>query len=219
MGHSLPVRITDQHLIAYDRSLSEVARHMVLQGLSGQRRLDPTHAPPRDHEEQMQRLRERFAEIGEVGVRYLQGLENKQRNSKHQAIKILGLLHAYHKSDLLKAMERAVQYYAYGFSSLERILAHQAKPKPGWQQLDESTQQSLQQLAPSQPIGPRHSQEYQNILYGIPVNDGESHDTTHQASDETSAQENCGDCGNASDRPNPSPSDPPAPSDAEDSPQ
>ncbi len=71
VGESLPVRITEEHLIVYDRSLTEVARHVMLQGLSGQRRLDPAHAPPRDHEEQMQRLRERFAELGEVGVAYL----------------------------------------------------------------------------------------------------------------------------------------------------
>ncbi len=98
--------------------------------------------------------------------RISQGLESKQRNSKHQALKVLGLLHAYHKSDVLRAMERGVQYYAYGFSSLERILAHQATPKPAWQQLDEGTQETLKRLADSEPVGPRHSQEYQDLLYG-----------------------------------------------------
>jgi len=166
VGESLPVRITDEHLIAYDRSLSEVARHVILKGLSGQRQMAPAHAPPRDHEEQMQRLRERFAELGEVGVSYLKGIESKQRNSKHHALQVLGLLQAYHKSDVIRAMERGVQYYAYGFSSLERILAHQATPKPGWQQLDESAQETLKRLSGSEPVGPRHSQEYQDTLYG-----------------------------------------------------
>jgi len=107
VGESLPVRITEDHLLAYDRSLTEVAKHNLIQGHAGQRRIDPAHTPPRDHEEQMRRLRERFAELGEVGVRYLEGLETKQRNSKHQALKVLGLLHAYHKHDLLRAMQRA----------------------------------------------------------------------------------------------------------------
>lgn len=53
----------------------------------------------RDREEQMQRLRERSTELGEVGVAYLKGLESKQRNSKYQTLQILGFLHAYHKND------------------------------------------------------------------------------------------------------------------------
>jgi transposase len=178
VGESLPVRITEDRLIAYDRSLSEVARHVKLQGLSGHYRVDPAHTPPRDHEEQMQRLRERFAELGEVGAAYLAGLESKHRNSKHQALKVLGLLHAYHKSDVLRAMQRGVQYYAYGFSSLERILAHQATPKPAWQQLDEGTQETLQRLTENEPVGPRHSREYQDLLYGNCPPRNPSHETS-----------------------------------------
>jgi transposase len=183
VGESLPVRITEELLLVYDRSLAEVARHVLLQGLSGQRRTDPAHAPPRDHEEQMQRLRERFAELGEVGVAYLEGLESKQRNSKHQAIKVLGLLHAYNKSDVVRAMERGVQYHAYGFSSLERILAHQATPKPAWQQLDEGTQETLKRLADDEPVGPRHSQEYQDLLYGNGPPTNQPHEQTEQTAD------------------------------------
>jgi hypothetical protein len=166
VGESLPVRITDELLIVYDRTLGEVARHVVMQGLSGMRRIDPDHMPPRDHEQQMKRLRERYVELGGIGVAYLEGLESKQRNSKHQALKVLGLLHAYHKSDLLRAMERAVQYHAFGFASLERILSHQATPKPSWQQLDETSQDAIKWLAGDEPVGSRHSQEYQGLLYG-----------------------------------------------------
>lgn len=166
VGELLPVRVTDECLMVYNRSLNEVARHVAFQGVSGQRRIDPNHTPPRDHEAQMQRLRERYAELDEIGVAYLAGLQSKQRNSKHQALQVLGLLHAYHKSDLLRAMQRGVEYHAFGFSSLERILAHQATPKPNWQQLDEASQESLKQLTDSEPVGPRHSQEYQQLLYG-----------------------------------------------------
>jgi transposase len=209
VGESLPVRITEEHLIVYDRSLAEVARHVMFQRLSGQRRVDPAHAPPRDHEEQMQRLRERFAELGEVGVAYLEGLQRKQRNSKHQALQVLGLLHAYHKSDVLRAMERGVQYYAYGFSSLERILAHQATPKPAWLQLDEGTQETLKRLADDEPVGPRHSREYQELLFGNCREMEEPHETTTQdRCIETS--------GNRSDRAAPPPVDPRTSSNAED---
>ena len=181
VGESLPVRITQEHLLVYDRSLCEVAKHVILQGHSGKRRIDPAHTPPRDHEEQMQRLRERFTELGEIGVTYLAGLETKQRNSKHQALQVLGLLHAYHKSDLLRAMQRGVDYHAYGFAALERILAHQATPKPAWQQLDESSQDALQRLANNEPIGPRHSQEYQHLLDGFTLPGETSDDENEQA--------------------------------------
>lgn len=82
IGELLPVRITEEQLIVYNRSLSEVARHVLMQGHSGECRLDPSHAPPQDHEAQMERLRERFAELGEIGLRYLAGLEGKHRYTK-----------------------------------------------------------------------------------------------------------------------------------------
>jgi transposase len=189
VGELLPVRITENFLLIYDRSLCEVARHVMIEGDPGQRRMDPAHAPPRDHEQQMQRLRERFAELGEVGVQYLAGIESKQRNSKHQALQVLGLLQAYHKNDLRLAMQRAVEYYAYGFSSLERILAHQATPKPSWQQLDESSLATLAKLSDSQPVGARHSQEYQHLLSGSPVTNKESDKQTDQENGQENYQE------------------------------
>ena len=212
VGELLPVRITAEFLMVYNRSLSEVARHVVMQGVSGQRRIDPDHTPPRDHEAQMQRLRERYVELGETGVAYLAGLETKQRNSKHQALQVLGLLHAYHKNDLLRAMQRAVQYHAFGFSSLERILSHQATPKPNWQQLDEATQESLKQLADSEPVGPRHSQEYQQLLYGNSEETGTPHGIDEQEkSGETG--------GNKADRADSSDIDPETSANAKDSSQ
>jgi hypothetical protein len=168
VGELLPVRVTEDTIIVYNRSLTEVAKHVLLQGVSGQQRMDTAHAPPKDHQAQMERLKERFAELGEIGVRYLEGMESKHRYTKHHARKILALLYAYPKSDVIAAMERAVQYHAYGFSALERILAHQGTPKPSWQQLSESDQETLKKLADSEPIGPRHSQEYQDFLYGTP---------------------------------------------------
>ena len=216
VGESLPVRICEDHLIVYNGSLAEVARHVILQGLSGGRRVDPAHAPPRDHEEQMQRLRERFAELGEVGEAYLKGLESKQRNAKHQALKVLGLLHAYHKSDVLRAMQRGVQYYAYGYSSLERILTHQATPKPAWQQLDEEAQETIKRLADDEPVGPRHSQEYQDLLYGNGSLTSERHDTTEQTVGDEAVDKTSDKTGNRADTP---PVDPGAPCDPEDPPQ
>lgn len=163
-GELLPVRILEQSLIVYGRHLSPVAEHRLIQGHAAEPSMDPAHAPPRDHEEQMRHLRERFAELGDTGLRFLDGLLSKQRCGRHQAAQVLALLHAYPKADVLAAIARAVNYHAFGYSSLERILAHTSKPKAGWQQIGESEQQAILRLTQSAPIGPRHSREYQDLI-------------------------------------------------------
>ena len=162
----LPVRILADELVVYNQSLMEIARHALLVGQTGQRRIDPSHLPPKDHETQMKSLRERYTTLGEVAVEFLDGLLAKTRYSKHHAQKVLTLLNVYPKSDVLAAMQRAVMYRAFGYSELERILAHQGTPKPSWQQLSESEQETIDKLTDSKPIPPRHSQEYQDLLYG-----------------------------------------------------
>jgi len=107
---------------------------------------------------------------------------------------------------------------------LERILAHQATPKPSWQQLGESEQETLNNLAQSEPIGPRHSQEYQDLLYGTQSSTGEHHEATEKLkpddnSENTSDSESIGTSENASDSGNSldAPSvDPEPPGDVED---
>lgn len=162
----LPVRILETELVVYNQGLMEIARHVLLVGQTGQRCIDPSHLPPRDHEAQMQSLRERYTTLGQVAVEFLDGLLARARYSKHHAQKILTLLNVYPKTDVLAAMQRAVMYRAFGYSELERILAHQSTPKPSWQQLSESEQETIDNLTDSKPIPPRHSQEYQDLLYG-----------------------------------------------------
>ena len=163
----LPVRILEEELVVYNKSLLEIARHALFVGQTGQRRIAPEHLPPKDHEVQMNALRERFTALGEVAIQFLDGLLTKTRYSKHHAQKVLTLLNVYPKSDVLAAMQRAVTYRAFGYESLERILAHQGTPKPSWQQLSDSEQEAIARLTDSKPIPPRHSQEYQDLLYGM----------------------------------------------------
>ena len=169
VGQQLPVRITEQSLVVYGGNLAPVATHILFQGPTGQRRMDPAHAPPKDHEAQMERLRERFGELGETGIRFFAGLLAKQRNVKHQAAQVLALLQAYPKADVLAAMDRAITYHAFSFSSLERILAHQGTPKAHWQQLSTTEQATILKLTQSDPVAPRHSQEYQDLLHSPPA--------------------------------------------------
>jgi transposase len=165
IGELLPARVTDTQLFVYNRLLQVVAQHPLWQGPSGKTCHDPAHAPPRDQQEQVEQLRGRFAELGEIASRFLEGLLKKQRYGKHQAQRVLALLNVYHRADLLAALERAVRYHAFSRAALERILAHQATPKPTWQSLSQSEQETLRKLTQTDPIPPRPSVEYQPLLF------------------------------------------------------
>jgi len=165
VGEVLPVRVTETELFVYDRRIRQLARHLLLLGQTGQKRIDPSHRPPRDQQEQLALLRERFAELGETATRFLDGLLKKQRYGKRQAGRVLVLLRTYHRDDVLAAMDRAVRYHAYALSSLERILALQATPKASWQSLSEHQQETLRKLTETDSIQPRSSAEYQHLLF------------------------------------------------------
>ncbi|MBT8050653.1 MAG: hypothetical protein KJO70_05620 [Gammaproteobacteria bacterium] len=83
------------------------------------------------------------------------------------------MLRAYHRDDVLAAMERAVRYHAYALSSLERILAMQATPKPSWLGFGQDQPQILEQLTETESIQPRSSAEYQHLLFE--ENDSDDH--------------------------------------------
>jgi transposase len=162
----LPVRITEDQLVVYNRELEEVARHALLPlSQAGGERLDPAHRPPRDQQQQLETLRQRFAELSELGSRFLEGLLAKQRCGKHQAQRVWALLRTYHRADVLAALERAVRYQAYSLASLERILAAQATPKAPWASLSEDQQQWLRDLAETDSPPARPSREYQSLLF------------------------------------------------------
>jgi hypothetical protein len=100
-----------------------------------------------------------------MATRFLEGLLKKQRYGKHQAQRVLLLLHAYERADVLAAMERAVGYHAYSLSSLERILARRAAPKPSWRSISQQQQEALQELSEAESIEPRSTAEYQYLLF------------------------------------------------------
>jgi transposase len=165
VGELLPVRVTDTELLVYNRRIRQVARHLLFQGLSGERRIDPAHRPPANHAEQLEQLRKRFTELGDVASRFLAGLLKKQRAGKRQAHRVLALLGGYHREDLIAAMDRAVRYHAYSLSSLERILHLQAKPKAAWESLSDSEQDTIRRLTEADFIEARSSAEYQYLLF------------------------------------------------------
>ena len=163
VGRMLPVRITEHELIAYDPlSLELIARHcLVPRSSKGEQRVDASHRPSRDTKEQEETLRERFGELGEPALRFLEGLLRTHRDGKSQARKVLSFLGLYRRDDVVAAIERAVRYHAFSHQSVERILAVQARPRPVLERLDDQYRPSL---TDQNPVGPRPTTEYQGLL-------------------------------------------------------
>ena len=133
IGQVLPVRITDEEVTIYDPRLELLARHSASRPTERHRQSrQPEHLPPRDMTRRREVLRERFAELGPLAVRFLEGLLAAQRYGWDQAQKVLALSGIYRRDDLLAALERAVRYGAFSANSVERILAVQARPKTCW---------------------------------------------------------------------------------------
>jgi len=171
IGQLVPVCVRDTELLVYNRHIEQVARHTLIQGRTGVPQIDPAHRPPADERQQLALLQQRFAELGEVGSRFLEGLLRRQRYARHQARRVLTLLSVYHRADVVAALERAVRYHAYAFSSLERILNQQATPKTSWQSLSDHQQETLRGLTEADSIEARSSAEYQYLLF--PENDSD----------------------------------------------
>jgi len=141
------------------------ADHMIAYGdLAAIRASIQSMLRPKDAQEQIAMLRARYAELGPQGSEYFDGLFKKCRNGKNEAQRVLTLLHAYPLADVIAAIGRSIQYHAYGFHSLERILTHFGTQRNSWETLTEHEQQMLKQITESDPIGPRRSEEYQQLL-------------------------------------------------------
>lgn len=165
IGHLLPIRVTEDFLCIYNSRIELMGQHPLVRHATGQRQEDPRHRPPADRNQQLAELRTRFASLGEVAAQFLEGLLRQQRYVFKQARRVLGLLRLYRREDLLAAMVRAVRHHAYSLSSLERILAIEAQPKPLWQ--SDNHEQLLNKLADltgQEPIEARPSSDYQYLL-------------------------------------------------------
>lgn len=101
-----------QRLVVDSRHVAEAAADFLAE----------QHLPPRSQRVKTEWLRERFAQWGETGSRFLEGLLAKQRYARSPAEAVLALERYSRRQDLLAALERAVRDHAYSFKALERIL-------------------------------------------------------------------------------------------------
>jgi transposase len=175
IGQVLPVRITEEEVVIYGPRLERLARHARFPPTERHRQSrQPEHLPPRDLVRRREVLRERFAQLGSLAVRFLEGLLAAQRCGWDQAQKVLALLGTYRRDDFLAALDRAVRYGAFSAKSVERILAVQARPKTCWERMAEEEPSRLKDLLSDDPTPPRSATEYQHLLF----EESDSHDET-----------------------------------------
>lgn len=189
IGQMLPVRILDDQLYVYNTSLDLVATHVCVQGGGKHhKQVDAAHLPPKDHHAQLTMLRDKFAGWGQFALEYFDGLQKRCRNGRHEASRILSLLHGYPVKDGQAAVQRAIQHHAWGYQSLERILAHFGTPKANWEVLSQRDQQELQRLMDSTRVKARPSQEYQRFFdLHSPTEDYDQSDSTNSTNQNESA--------------------------------
>jgi transposase len=183
-GQMLPVKITEDEVIVYGPQIDEIARHALFSiTVTGRKREEKSHRPPRDQQRRQEVLQGRFRELGDVAVRFLDGLRQSQRQCWTQAEQVLALSATYHRRDLLAALERAVQYNAYSLKSVQRILAVQARPKTTLDRLADESRQHLSSLLTDDPTPPRPATEYQKRLAFSDQTHEQDHEQTNQQDD------------------------------------
>ena len=165
IGQPLPVRITENELIVYGSDVNEMARHRLFpRGVTGQQSIHKDHRPSTDPRIQQALLRERFAELGPLAGRFLDGLIRDQRYGYQQAFKILALQSTYARVDLLAALERAVRFGAYSLNAIERILAAQAQPQSILAALANRERRHLPDHLRDNPVSPRPTTAYRTVV-------------------------------------------------------
>src|SRR5205085_11216911 len=87
-----------------------------------------------------------------------------RRFGKDEAVRILSLLAIYRQPDLCAAIERANRYRAFSRSAVERILAASAQPRSSLESVDDSARQHLDELLRQNPVPPRATSDYQQLL-------------------------------------------------------
>ena len=165
IGQVLPVRVSEDAVIVYSIGLDEIARHrLVPTTVSGARQTLKSHHPQDDPGQRERLLRQRFSELGPVGLPFLDGLLAKQVQGKLQAQQLLALVAHYRTDDVRAALERAVRFGAFSLAAIRRILAATAKPKPPLAELADCQRASLDPRLRQEPIGARPTSAYQHLL-------------------------------------------------------
>lgn len=93
IGELVVVRVTDFEIIIYSFDIREIARHKILPPWeSGKLITDKSHLPTANRRRRYEQLQARFADLGDTGTRFLDGLVQTRSYGRNEASKVLSLL-------------------------------------------------------------------------------------------------------------------------------
>jgi hypothetical protein len=98
----------------------------------------------------------------------LEGLLAASRLGKNQAERVLALVAAYARPDVIAALERAVRYGAFSPVAVQRILAARGRPRAPLDALADEHRTYLGRLLEGEPTPPRPTSDYQALLGEAP---------------------------------------------------
>jgi len=177
IGEVLAVRVTEDELIVYGPHLEKLTCHRLLpRTVTGQKCQQKGHGWSEGECKRLEILKERFAELGSVGTRFLEGLLQGRRYGKDEAQRVLALLGIYRREDLNRAMERAVRFGAFSLRAVERILAVAAQPKSGLEAMADDQHHRMDPRLDEKAIPPRDPGEYDQLFPEEPNDDDEPSD-------------------------------------------
>lgn len=173
VGEELPVRITEDEIIAYGPDLREIARHRLFPlSVTRQKKVEKAHRPEGDGRKNRELFRARFAELGPECEKFFESLVEHHRYGNDQARKILTLLSIYAKKDIVRALELARYHRAFSFGAVERILAARARPRPHTDRMCQQARDEIEKLFDQPSVSPRPAAEYQ-MLFDVEEEDAQ----------------------------------------------
>ena len=164
------MRTTEDELVIHDRAFVVVVRHRLFpKTVTGQRSDCKDREPPRDSQRRLEELAQRFAELGAIGSRFLEGLLAGSRYGKNQAERVLALGADYPRHDVVSALERAVRDGAFSLAAVRRILEARSRPKTPLDALADDHRSYLDGLLEKDPAPPRPTSDYQDLCARNPT--------------------------------------------------
>lgn len=179
IGDLVPVKVSEDELIAFGKDLVEVARHPLFgREQRGEKRILAEHRPRVKSSETLALLQQRFESFGPGGLLFLDGLVQQRRYGKKEASRVLALLELYRREDIARALERATKYGAFSHAAVERILSISAEPRCLGEVWQDEAREHLADLIGSEAVPPRETSDYQHLLGEGRSDDEEEGDDT-----------------------------------------
>jgi hypothetical protein len=137
-------------------------------------------------------LLERFTALGQVAERYAVALRERKRFASVELARILALQETYSADDLLKALEHAGRYAAYGADAVERVLRARATPRTLSDRMAQSSRDQIRAALSGSPVRQRELAEYSRLLSGSLPAKGAQEDRAHDPTEAHAPKDRAG---------------------------